>query len=92
LTGHPVDCRGQGCVTSVAFFDATIQTIDEFVTGRPITLKLLLSASPNAIFASVLPESKWQGQSIITGIGQGPNEGLALALGCRQVSPASLSQ
>jgi hypothetical protein len=82
LGDRPRDCRGQGCVSSGQFFEATIETIDEFVTQKPIVLRLLLSATPNTIVASVLPKSQWQGGSMIYGVGQGPAEAHVLPLGC----------
>ena len=81
-------CKAEGCVNPGQFFDATIETVDEFSTQKPITLKLLITANPSTLVASVLPAAKWRGESVVFGQGQGPAERHLLPLGCAARQPA----
>ncbi len=47
------------CPASVKFFDASIRTVDEFVTGETLELRVLMAVSPTMVAAHVSPSKNW---------------------------------
>lgn len=52
-------CGTSACPESVQFFEASIVTIDEFVTGEPLSLHVVLAVTPNMVAAHVVPKGAW---------------------------------
>ncbi len=52
-------CGTEACPDSVQFFEASIATIDEFVTGESLALHVVLAVTPNRVAAHVVPKHSW---------------------------------
>ncbi len=75
-------CEGASCVDANRFFEARINTLDEFNTGKPIKLRVLLDATATEISALVTLESTRMEHSLVVAHGQPRQRDHARILGC----------